>query len=187
MSQPGIQNPSLNGPTEACLVERRPELFEMLCRMGFSEGDAEDASQEAIITGLSYLANGKALDLKDRRAWLRTVAVRAAMKAARRSLKTDPAAGSKLSVGPGDDIYRDEVIAAIRQAIQTLPECLRQLVTFVALEGHSCREAGHRFGVHPGGVSRRMQQAYEMIRAHLVARGFGDEAHTQILRPARSA
>lgn len=167
---PGSPGPP--GMSESSLAERLRELTAMLVRMRFSRHDAEDASQEAALVGLQYLHGGKAPAVTNPEAWLRTVAVRAACKAAGRRLACDPVAVEAAAAAPCEEVARRDEAEALLRAIGELPEGPRQALVFCALEGHTYGEAAGQFGVCAGAVGRRLLAARVTLRDRLRGRGF---------------
>lgn len=146
---------------------RFPDLVAMLTRAGFTLHDAEDAAQDAALVALRYARFGRDQFVTNPDAWLKTVAVRAAVKAARRRLPCDADAVSTAASRPTDDADRRDEDDAIRRAVSALPERLRDVVVFCALEGHTHEEAVRRFGVCAGAVGRRLRAARLALRAQL--------------------
>src|SRR5437016_543644 len=65
-------------PSVAGLMQQVPELLGLLRRLGIPYEDARDAVQEALLRGSLWIESGRFHALTNRRAWLRSVAVRAA-------------------------------------------------------------------------------------------------------------
>jgi RNA polymerase sigma-70 factor (ECF subfamily) len=163
-------------PSVACLERRRPELLSMLLRMRFSYQDAQDAVQEAIMRAFEWIADGKVAGIKNRRAWLRTVAVRAAQTITRRRRECKLRSKEEPIILPFRDLEQAEEdqqrIDAIYRALGLLPEPLRQVFSRCAVEGRSIREAAAEMRLPVGTVNARLIRARRAIREQLRAAGF---------------
>lgn len=172
MSIRPVRNPCAPDPAEARLAERVPELTAMLVRMGFPHHDADDAVQDAVFVGLRYLRSGKARTVVNPEAWLNTIAVRAACKAAKRRLVSDPVAVAAAVTAPCDEVARRDETEVLLRAVRELPDGPRQVLAFCDLEGHTYGEAAREFGLCAGVVGRRLRVARDTLRDRLRGRGF---------------
>ena len=154
------------------LATQSDQLAAMLARMGYLHSDAADAAQEAVVVGLQYLRDGMAPTVLNPQTWLRTVAVRAARKAAGRRLACDPIEVEAAAAAPCDEVARRDEAEALLRAISELPQGPRQALVFCALEGHTYGEAARQFGVCAGAVGRRLLAARDTLRDRLRGRGF---------------
>ena len=115
--------------------------------------DAEDVVQEAFISALTTPAPPHG----DVGAWLRAIAVRKALDAARatrrRSERPFPAAE------PGGGRDAADVVLSVRQALARLSETERAILVLVELEGRSMAEAAAALGTTNVGVRLRAVRA----------------------------
>jgi RNA polymerase sigma factor (sigma-70 family) len=132
--------------------------------------DAEDAFQAVFLVlarKARGIGRGTALP-----AWLHRVAVRVAVRLARSrkpgaALETEPAAAPD-----PDSVESAEVIRALDEEIDLLPERCRRAVVLCCLEGLTAAEAASRLGCPTGTVESRLAAARKQLRARLVQRGF---------------
>jgi RNA polymerase sigma factor (sigma-70 family) len=155
----------------ACLEMRRPQLVALLHRIGFSWQDAEDAAQQAMIEAVKLIEAEAVESLQDRWAWLIAVAhnkARAVRRQQKHWLPLDPDALAVDPFAAGEDEEELPVhLALARSAFDRLPRRLKEIFTYVYLEGNSYREAAHQFRVGPGVVSRQLRQARDLLRSEL--------------------
>jgi RNA polymerase sigma factor (sigma-70 family) len=102
--------------------------------------------------------------------WLYRVAVRIALHArpkAQPTLRMPDADGD-----PAIAVERNELIAVVDEAVNRLPERLRQAVVLCCLGGHTTEEAARRLGCPRGTILSRLHAARERLRQQLAKRGF---------------
>ena len=159
-------------PAFAELVRRYGPLVWRVARTALGPGpDAEDAFQ---VTFLALARNVGAVRQPNALAcWLHRTAFRAALRArrtARRTLPLPP--GSRRPDEPLGRLTAQELLAALDEEIQALPERLRAPLLLCCLEGLSQEEAAGRLGWSPGSVKGRLERARALLRRRLAARGF---------------
>ncbi len=163
-------------PSKGCLVRRQPELVAMLIGMGFSPEDAADSAQEAVVCGLRILDAGHADDIMNRSAWLRSVAIRNARKILRRRRQRQLPAFAVPEINPFSEMEQREEethrLICLRAAVAKLPDALRELLVFCAIEGQTYVAASRHFGLAVGVVSKRLNQARQLLRSTLRQQGF---------------
>jgi RNA polymerase sigma factor (sigma-70 family) len=132
---------------------------------------AEDAFQAtflALARHASAIRNPAALA-----GWLHRTAHRAAVrsrKSGARELPTsfEPAAPQP---DPLDQLSARELLAAIDEEVQALPETYRAVVLLCGVEGLSQEEAAKRLGWSAGSLKGRLERGRERLRERLDARG----------------
>jgi len=117
----------------------------------YGGNDAEDAVQEAFIAALTT----DALPRADVGAWLRAIAARKALDAARTRQRRSE---DQLSDGPAPGPADLEVLA-VREALARLSARDRAVLVLVDLEGHSMAEAAEALGTTNVGTRLRAVRA----------------------------
>lgn len=104
--------------------------------------------------------------------WLHRTAYRAAVRARRREARpTLPLPPQSAGEDPLDRLTARELLAAVDEEIEALPEALRAAVVLCGVEGLSQEEAAKRLGWSPGSVKGRLERARAKLRRRLEARG----------------
>jgi len=134
-----------------------------------SHEDAEDAFQ-AVFLVLARRARsvrrGTALP-----AWLHRVAVRIATRLAR-SRKTSARITIEPSMAPSHDpLAQAEVLGALDEEVNRLPERFRRAVVLCYLDGLTAAEAAQQLGCPTGTVESRLATARKRLRERLTRRG----------------
>jgi RNA polymerase sigma factor (sigma-70 family) len=151
-----------------CLERRRPQLEELLHRIGFSWEVATEAAQDALIEAAKLIQAGTVETIRDRWRWLRTVGIRKARTICRgrwhgwRPLDPNIPAPDPFVADEEDHRY-----ASIRSAFDRLPPHLRELAVFCYIQEHSYREAAEQFNIKLGVVSRRLRRVRDLMRSEL--------------------
>lgn len=153
-----------------CLDRRRPQLEALLRGMGFRPQLAKDAVDEAIAEALKLVAAREVERLDDRWAWLRTVGVNKA-----RSICHSRWHGRKslddrtFVIIPGNDAEecKSKLCQTVRSVVDRLPPELRDLVSYVYLEGHTYAEAMERFGWSRSAIHGRLYRVRKILRSKL--------------------
>ncbi|QEG30312.1 RNA polymerase sigma factor [Gemmata obscuriglobus] len=149
-----------------------PELLRSMGRIALPFHDKEDAAQDAEVAFLMY--EGEPLD--NTLAWKVTAARRRAFKIARkkRACDTCDLSGAEMAeTNSAREVEQRDCARAVREAVAALPEDLRVVVVICYLEEKTGIEAACACRVQPSTVCRRLQQALEMLRSTMIARGLG--------------
>jgi RNA polymerase sigma factor (sigma-70 family) len=158
----------------AALVERHgPMVLRLAARLLTTSHDAEDAFQATFL----ILAR-RAASIRRRQsvaAWLHGVAYRVALKARAARGRRPEQAPVPDPVDPHPDplaqVSARELLVALEQEVQRLPETYRLPVVLVCLEGLSQEEAARRLRCTPDSVRGRLARGRQRLHAQLVRRG----------------
>jgi RNA polymerase sigma factor (sigma-70 family) len=125
-------------------------------------------------------------------AWLHGVARRVALKARtgtdRRRLREEPCASfSPLDPRPDplQELSARELLAALDEEVQRLPEVYRLPVILCCLEGRTQEEAALQLGWSPGSVKGRLERGRARLHARLARRGLTMSAVLAVAEAAR--
>ena len=163
------------------LMERHATpVFHFLCRMVGNEDDANDLAQETFVrvfrARASFRPGGKFST------WLFTIAANLARNHFRwrsrhpnvsldaENPETEQTLGSTLSAknpAPGEAALAEERAAAVRLAVQKLPEDLREAIVLCEWEECSVAEAAAILKATPKAVESRLYRARGMLRERL--------------------
>jgi RNA polymerase sigma factor (sigma-70 family) len=149
---------------ERLLDELLPYAGRICGAVALDAGD--DALQEtmvAIIRNIGSLREPAAL-----RGWVRRIAVREALRAARggRDVPVDPA---DLDVGPGGRVPDGATAVEVRQILADLAPEQRVVLVLRDLDGLHESEMANVLGVAPGTVNSRLHRARAAFRARWTA------------------
>jgi RNA polymerase sigma factor (sigma-70 family) len=156
----------------ALLVERHGAMVRGVCQRMLRDPHAvEDAFQATFLILVQKAASlGKPELLAN---WLYGVAYRTALharaQAARRSHHEREAASMSPESVPSDDARR-ELLAALDEALESLPEKFRVPLILCYLEGKTNEQAAHQLGWPTGSISARLARGREMLRDRLLSR-----------------
>ena len=153
------------------------DLLSMLIRMGFPFAVAEDAVQTALLKDQEWLANGRASTIRNRQAWLRTLAIRAAQHDKRRRRReramdagTEPTVLSFPALDQEEeDRHRLDAIVA---ALELLPEEFRTVLLMHTIGGRTIRRIADDLGMTFGVANHRLNRARQIVRDELRSQGF---------------
>jgi len=158
----------------AALVERHGSMVLSAC-LGIvgNEHDAQDAFQA---TFFILARKSNTLWVRDSLGpWLHRVACRAAVRvkvASNRRRATErrvaEMAESRAGCGSGSS---DDLVQALHEEVDRLPDHYRRPVVLCDLEGHSYEEAARQLGCPVGTVRSRLARGRERLRGRLVRRG----------------
>ncbi len=159
----------------AALVEQHGPMVLSLCRRVLGNANAaQDAFQAVwLILARKAASLGRPEALS---AWLHGVALRVARKArtsgARRREERLPAAEPAAPQGdPLDVLTARELLGAVDEELDRLPEGYRLPLVLCGLEGRSQEEAARLLGWTPGSVRGRLERARKRLHERLARRG----------------
>ncbi len=155
-------------------------VFHLLCRMLNNEDDANDLAQETFARVFQSRASFDAN--KKFSAWLFTIAANLARNQIRwrtrhpnvsldaESDSTKQSIAEKLPAAtptPKEQVLSDERAAAVRAAVNDLPEDMREAIVLCAWEEHSMAEAAAILAATPKAVESRLYRARQILRERL--------------------
>ncbi len=158
----------------AALIDAHlPSVRRFLGRLGTSDDDLDDLTQEVFLTMLSSLGQFRAESKIS--TWLLGIAARAARRQRSRDARhpSHPIGGfeavESLAAAGGDDAteVRDE-LARLRVGLERLSAPLREAFVLRHVEERSVAEAASILDVPEGTVRRRAHDARERLRRFLV-------------------
>jgi RNA polymerase sigma-70 factor (ECF subfamily) len=137
-----------------------------------NERDAEDVTQEACLRAFKFFGGFRG---GDARAWLLTIVRRTAWTWLQSNRRHEEAVefdeelhGTEdLSSNPEVSLIRAGDVAAVRQAIATLPAVFREALVLRELEGCSYKEIADIAGVPIGTVMSRITRARRQLQTAL--------------------
>lgn len=163
------------------LMERHaPAVFRFLCRMLNNEDDANDMAQETFVRVFQARASFDAD--KKFSTWLFTIAANLARNQIRwrtrhpnvsldaESDTTDQSLADKLTANsptPKEETLATERAAAVRTAVNALPEDMRAAIVLCEWEEHSMAEAAVILEATPKAVESRLYRARQILREQL--------------------
>ncbi len=160
------------------LVRRHGPMVWSVCRHLLpNPADAEDAFQAtflALVRSARSVRSASALG-----AWLHGVAVRVAAKVKRSAVRrkqreTEVASRAPSVAGPSApvaDATWDDLLAAVHEEVQRLPDALRTAFVLCDLEGVRQPDAAARLGWKLGTLSGRLTKARQRLLERLAQRG----------------
>jgi RNA polymerase sigma factor (sigma-70 family) len=163
------------------LMERHaPAVFRFLCRMLNSEDDANDLAQETFVRVFQARAS---FDLNKKfSTWLFTIAANLARNQIRwrtrhpnvsldaESDTTEQSLTDKLAANsptPKEQTLATERAAAVRAAVNTLPEDMRAAIVLCEWDERSMAEAAIILEATPKAVESRLYRARQILRERL--------------------
>jgi RNA polymerase sigma-70 factor (ECF subfamily) len=167
---------------EAVVMLYMPMMLAAARRILRSEADAQDAVQDAFIA--AHRSLGSVRDRMSLAPWLRRIAVNAAITRWRRRARAheepiddvlprfDEVGWRVTAPDPPasdiqEDLAREETRAAIRAAIDKLPETHRVVIMLRDIEELSTAEAAERLGIQEGALKVRLHRARAALRTLL--------------------
>lgn len=163
------------------LMERHATpVFRLLCRMLNNEDDANDLAQEAFVR--VFQAHESFDHSKKFSTWLFTIAANLARNQIRwrtrhpnvsldaESDATDQPLAEKLSSTaptPKEQVLSGERAAAVRSAVNNLPEDMREAIVLCEWEDHSMAEAAAILAATPKAIESRLYRARQILREQL--------------------
>jgi RNA polymerase sigma-70 factor (ECF subfamily) len=162
---------TLAGRSEAfgTLVERYERAVYNLCLRTLRDGEeAKDASQEAFLKAFRSMRTFRAD--KKFSTWIFSIAYHACCdRLNRRKRYSDGELPERADPSPGPEVLverRDEA-AALRAAIDALPEKYRSVITLYHLQGHQYEEIAKVLDLPMGTVKTHLFRAKEQLRRQL--------------------
>lgn len=162
------------------LVRRHGAMVWSVCRNLLpGDADAEDAFQA---TFLALVRGGHRIRQGDRLAsWLHGVAFRVAMKvrrtAAKRRQRETVAATVEADVPVSESSWND-LLAAVHEEVERLPESLRAAFVLCCLEGARQHDAANQLGLKLNTLTARLARARQRVLDRLARRGIAVSAAT---------
>jgi RNA polymerase sigma factor (sigma-70 family) len=161
------------------LVRRHaPSVMAVVCaRLGRS-GPLEDLVQETFIRGFEALAS--LAEPEKFGAWLRGIASHACLDWLKRKERKQVALeGFDAAAPPDADCERSH---AVLEAVESLDEIHREVVTMFYFEKKSYKEMSARLGITAAGINARLQKARALLKERLLRGDRGAGSH-----PAKAA
>ena len=165
-----------NNAFEPLVLEHQTKVYNVALRITGNEADAWDAAQEAFLraykglkdfrgesrfsTWLYKLAGSAAIDLIRRRRDGRLVSLYDSDGEAEFDIPDE-------RFRPETELEQKELRANVQQALQTLPEDYRRILTLRELGGLSYEELGKALGLEAGTVKSRLSRARQRLCAVL--------------------
>ena len=159
---------------EATVREQARLVYKIAYSVLRNHHDAEDVAQE---TFLRFLRHRKGwAEIRDRRAWLATVAWRVALDRKRMpaevTLEEAAKVVSKLRAdgAPADEIAASrQMMSLLERLVSSLPRDLREALILSATEELTSAEISQVLGIPEGSVRTRLLRAREFLREKLAA------------------
>jgi RNA polymerase sigma factor (sigma-70 family) len=127
-------------------------------------------------------------------AWLHAVARHVALRAHAARQRCHPAARSRLLAEQPDahadplaEVSVRELLTALDEEVQRLPEVYRLPVLLCCLEGKTHEEAARQLGWTPGSLQGRLERGRARLRAQLAKRGLALSAALAVVGVSRGA
>jgi RNA polymerase sigma-70 factor (ECF subfamily) len=160
-------------PAEDEIARIYPRLYRTALRMTGSVHDADDATQQAVVQALDAWDRFSGAGL--RAAWMHRILVNCVRDLGRRralragTQTEDWVLGALASETPsaGDRLAREESRVALRRAIESLPDALRETFVMTVVDGYSYQEASDILNAPVGTISSRVHEARTRLRAAL--------------------
>jgi RNA polymerase sigma factor (sigma-70 family) len=168
-----------DGAAFAALVHRHGPMVLGVCRrlLGNTH-DAEDVFQATFFVLARQATAGRVPNSLP--AWLHGVARRLALKhrrdqrsRARFEARSVQANGGRLPGDPLEQLTARELLQAVDEELQRLPDAYRQPLILCCLEGRTQDEAAGMLGWTAGSVRGRLQRGRALLQTRLARRGLG--------------
>jgi RNA polymerase sigma factor (sigma-70 family) len=157
----------------AALVARHGPMVYRLCRRGLADGHAAEDCFQA--TFLVLARNAASVRHRESlAAWLYGVAARVTRQARlvnQRRRTQPPVPAEAAPADPLDVLTARELLAAVDEEVNCLPEVYRLPVLLCCLEGKTREEAARQLGWTEGSVKGRLERGRERLQERLVKRG----------------
>jgi RNA polymerase sigma factor (sigma-70 family) len=154
------------------LVERHGPMVLGVCRRVLQDAHAAEDAFQATFLVLARKSGGLRRP-STLAAWLYGVARRVALKARGRWRRPSVDAADVPDPRPDPlvELSARDLLAAVNEEIERLPERNRLPVVLCCLEGLSQEEAAQRLGWRPGSVKGRLERGRKRLQARLTRRG----------------
>jgi RNA polymerase sigma factor (sigma-70 family) len=177
----------------AVLVGRHAPMVLGVCRRVLRDPQQAEDALQAVFLVLTRKA--AAVRPPDRlAAWLYGVAHQVALNALRgeirrrqREARAARPVRPPASRDPLDEMTARELLAALDEEVQRLPEAYRLAVILCCLEGKTQEEAARQLGWTPGSVKGRLERGRARLHARLVHRGLSLAVALAALEVARGS
>jgi RNA polymerase sigma factor (sigma-70 family) len=156
----------------AALVSRHGPMVWGVCRNLLSDADADDAFQATFLT---FIRSARSIRKTDSLAgWLHRVAYRVALKARRSTQRREAreqaaAAADRAEIVP--DSAWDQLMAAVHEEVNRLPDSARIPFVLCCLEGRRVTDAAAALKISVGTLSSRLTRAKQRVLDRLARRG----------------
>ena len=154
---------------DACLADCPKLAYRVALGMLRNGADAEDVAQEAMLR--AYRNFHRLREREHFRGWIARTAWRLALdrlRAAGRREKRESAAAECVSEAKVEDLVASrEFQRRLAEAMDALPEKLRQVMVLAAIEGHNTREVATLLEIPEGTVRSRMFLARKQLAESL--------------------
>ncbi len=150
------------------LTELRPRLYKMAYSWCHSAALADDLVQDAVIKAMR---NANSLrDLKAMNSWMFTILANCWRDYLRQQKPTDDIDECVFTNDDTPELAqeRQNITDIVQQAIATLPQGQRQVLSLVELEGFSYTEVAEIAGIPIGTVMSRLNRARKALSAQLL-------------------
>jgi len=156
-------------PFEHAVLPHLDAAYNLARWLTGNERDAEDVTQEASLRAFKFFSTFRG---GDARAWLLTIVRRTAWTWLRRNRPHEETVefdeelhgGEDLAPNPAVTLARVGDVAAVRQALETLPTLFREALVLRELEGCSYKEIADIAGVPVGTVMSRLARARKQLQ-----------------------
>jgi RNA polymerase sigma factor (sigma-70 family) len=173
----------------AALMQRHAPLVLGVCRRVLHhEHDAEDAFQAtflALARNAASIRKGDSLS-----SWLHSVAFRVALRSRRDAGRLDPLVHDTPDHAGRDvlaDVSGRELLAALDEELQRLPETWRAAVVLCLLQGRTQDEAARQLGWPRGTLKGRLERGRALLHRRLARRGLALSAALVVAGVAQRA
>lgn len=157
----GVDEDDLDAEFEERLKDSGTLAFRVAYGVLRHREDAEDVAQEALAR--AYQGFGRLRDRSRFRSWLVRISWRLALdhqRAAARRVRREQASPVAAGSNDGEPAPCDsELRARLWEAVDALPQKLRQVAVLAGIQGHDLKQVGELLGIPHGTVRSRMSAA----------------------------
>jgi RNA polymerase sigma-70 factor (ECF subfamily) len=171
--------PQPTRPTEASLSDYAPRVYNLARRMLDSDADAEDVTQEVLLTAIRKLPlfrGDAALETWLHRITLNAVfgfrrkqAVRQERAAYEALTGLNEGSQARMAQAPDTELVDRETKQLIERAIATLPDKYRQVYVLADVDEKTNAEIAQELGLSLPAVKSQLHRARRMMRSALAA------------------